>query len=126
MLKWKCIIPGEKETEWEGGNFPVTLEFGEDYPSKPPIAKFPAGFYHPNIFPSGRVCLSILNEEKGWKPSITVVQILTGIQRLLKEPNAADPAQEPALYDFRDRLAEYKVKVREQAKKFRTTGDDAH
>jgi len=24
--------------------------------------KFPAGFYHPNIYPSGTVCLSILNE----------------------------------------------------------------
>lgn len=24
--------------------------------------KFPAGFFHPNIYPSGTVCLSILNE----------------------------------------------------------------
>lgn len=24
--------------------------------------KFDAGFYHPNIYPSGTVCLSILNE----------------------------------------------------------------
>eukprot|EP00983_Pelagomonas_calceolata_P109952 1159615-Pelagomonas_calceolata.AAC.2 len=27
--------------------------------------KFPAGFYHPNIYPSGTVCLSILNEVSG-------------------------------------------------------------
>lgn len=24
--------------------------------------KFPQGFFHPNIYPSGTVCLSILNE----------------------------------------------------------------
>jgi hypothetical protein len=27
-----------------------------------PQCKFPAGFFHPNIYPSGTVCLSILNE----------------------------------------------------------------
>ena len=24
--------------------------------------KFPANFFHPNVYPSGTVCLSILNE----------------------------------------------------------------
>ena len=38
------------------------------------------GFFHPNIYPSGTVCLSILNEEEGWRPSITVKQILLGVQ----------------------------------------------
>jgi hypothetical protein len=51
-----------------------------DYPSKPPKCKFPAGFFHPNIYPSGTVCLSILSEEDGWRPSITVKQILLGVQ----------------------------------------------
>ena len=36
----------------------------QDYPHKPPKCKFPAGFFHPNIYPSGTVCLSILNEEE--------------------------------------------------------------
>lgn len=50
---------------------------------------------HPNIYPSGTVCLSILNEEEDWKPHITVKQILTGIQKLLKdEPNIDSPAQQ--------------------------------
>jgi ubiquitin-conjugating enzyme E2 I len=42
--------------------------------------KFPKDFFHPNIYPSGTVCLSILNEDEGWRPSITIKQILTGIQ----------------------------------------------
>eukprot|EP00884_Botryococcus_braunii_P022823 jgi/Botrbrau1/9224/Bobra.0028s0020.1 len=36
MLKWKCHIPGKKDTDWEGGFFPLTLDFPEDYPAKPP------------------------------------------------------------------------------------------
>ncbi len=28
--------------------------------------------FHPNIYPSGNVCLSILNEEEDWKPCITI------------------------------------------------------
>lgn len=45
---WKCFIPGKQGTEWEGGFYPLTMEFSEDYPSKPPKCKFPAGFFHPN------------------------------------------------------------------------------
>lgn len=51
------------QTEWEGGFYPLTLHFSEDYPSKPPKCKFPPGFFHPNVYPSGTVCLSILNED---------------------------------------------------------------
>lgn len=51
------------QTDWEGGFFPLTLHFSEDYPSKPPKCKFPQGFFHPNVYPSGTVCLSILNED---------------------------------------------------------------
>jgi hypothetical protein len=40
-----------------------------------PAGQFPAGFFHPNIYPSGTVCLSILDEEKDWKPTITVKQV---------------------------------------------------
>lgn len=68
-----------------------------DYPSKPPkckwdyilrqrklryeinasfcIGKFTPPLFHPNVYPSGTVCLSILNEDEGWKPAITVKQV---------------------------------------------------
>uniref|UniRef100_M1ALH9 Ubiquitin carrier protein n=1 Tax=Solanum tuberosum TaxID=4113 RepID=M1ALH9_SOLTU len=54
----KCL-----QTDWEGGCYPLTIHFSEDYPSKPPKCKFPPGFFHPNVYPSGTVCLSILNED---------------------------------------------------------------
>ncbi|XP_073158677.1 uncharacterized protein [Henckelia pumila] len=73
------------------------MHFSEDYPSKPPKYKFSQGFFHPNIYPSGTVCLSILNEDSGWRPAITVKQILVGIQDLLDQPNPSDPAQTEGL-----------------------------
>lgn len=53
----------------------MTMEFSEDYPTKPPLCRFPKGFFHPNVYPSGTVCLSILNENDGWKPAITIKQV---------------------------------------------------
>ncbi|CAK7347507.1 unnamed protein product [Dovyalis caffra] len=108
LMVWKCIIPGKPGTDWEGGYFPLTLHFSEDYPSKPPKCKFPQGFFHPNIYPSGTVCLSILNEDYGWRPAITVKQILVGIQDLLDQPNPADPAQTDGYQLFVQDPAEYR------------------
>lgn len=51
------------QTDWEGGFYPIAIHFSEDYPSKPPKCKFPPSFFHPNVYPSGTVCLSILNED---------------------------------------------------------------
>jgi hypothetical protein len=39
------------------------------------VGKFTPPLFHPNVYPSGTVCLSILNEEKSWKPAITVKQV---------------------------------------------------
>ncbi|KAF3620349.1 Sumo-conjugating enzyme ubc9 [Capsicum annuum] len=50
-------------TDWEGGFYPLTIHFSEDYPSKPPKCKFPVGFFYLNVYPSGTVCLLILNED---------------------------------------------------------------
>jgi len=58
------------------------------------------GFFHPNVYPSGTVCLSILNEEEAWKPGITIKQILLGVQDLLDSPNPLSPAQEDAYRIF--------------------------
>ncbi|XP_038901078.1 SUMO-conjugating enzyme SCE1 isoform X2 [Benincasa hispida] len=105
-------------TDWEGGFFPLTLNFSEDYPSKPPKCRFPQGFFHPNVYPSGTVCLSILNEDSGWRPAITVKQILVGIQDLLDQPNPADPAQTEGYHLFIQDAVEYKKRVRQQAKQY--------
>lgn len=117
LFRWKCLLPGKEGTLWEGGLFPLTLEFGSDYPAQPPRAKFPQGFVHPNVFPQGDVCLSILNPSKGWRPSITVRQILVGVQELLDDPNLADPANEIYKTFKKDRKA-YDKLIKEQTKRY--------
>lgn len=68
---------------------------------------------HPNIYPSGTVCLSILNEEEDWKPNITVKQVLLGIQKLLKdEPNIESPAQQEPLTLYKSNRDEYVKRVK--------------
>ncbi|XP_039023955.1 SUMO-conjugating enzyme SCE1-like [Hibiscus syriacus] len=115
MMVWQCVIPGKEGTDWEGGYFPLTLNFSEDYPRKPPKCKFPNGFFHPNVYPSGIVCLSILNERHGWRPSITVKQILVGIQDLLDQPNASDHAQTEGYQLYVSNSNEYRRRVQQQA-----------
>lgn len=36
------------------GLYPVDLRFSTDYPALPPVARFPAGFFHPNIYDDGK------------------------------------------------------------------------
>jgi ubiquitin-conjugating enzyme E2 I len=119
LYAWECKIPGKKGTEWEGGVYKLTMYFTEDYPNKPPKCQFQPVLFHPNIYPSGSVCLSILDVDKDWRPSLTIPQVLLGIQKLLSEPNPQDPAQQrPFDLYTRDRKAYY-ARVRQEAIKYR-------
>lgn len=114
LFRWECGVPGKPGSPWEGGVFKLFIDFSDEYPSKPPRCKFETVLFHPNIYPSGTVCLSILNEDEDWRPSITVKQILLGIQDLLDNPNAASPAQAEPFQLFTRDKAMYNAKVRAQ------------
>lgn len=125
MYKWECGIPGPVDSPWEGGIYDLLLEFPEDYPSSPPKAKFKDKLFHPNVYPSGTVCLSILSEEEDWRPKLKVkdvrvflyfYQLLLGIQNLLKHPNEKSPAQQDAYLSFINDRKSYENKVRQYAK----------
>lgn len=115
LMFWECGVPGKAGTNWQGGLFTVTMEFTEDYPSKPPKCKFRPPLFHPNVYPSGTICLSILNEEEAWRPAITIKQMLLGIQDLLDTPNPKSPAQTEAYELFITNRAEYDRRVRMEA-----------
>ncbi|KAJ2598382.1 hypothetical protein GGF39_002671 [Coemansia sp. RSA 1721] len=118
MMYWECCVPGKDGTAWEGGFYKCVLIFNEDYPASPPKCQFTPPIFHPNVFPSGTVCLSILSADKDWKPSITLKQILLGVQSLLDEPNNSDPAQADAYHLFKKDPVAYEKKVRHQAAQF--------
>jgi len=116
IMLWHCAVPGKQGTDWEGGLYRVTMEFNDEYPSKPPRCKFAPRIFHPNVYPSGTICLSILDENKGWKPAITIKQMLLGIQDLLDNPNNADPAQREPFQMLRDDPSTYRERIRMQAR----------
>ncbi|KAL8504897.1 hypothetical protein ACS0TY_016187 [Phlomoides rotata] len=116
LMVWHCIIPGKSNTDWEGGYYPLTMKFTQDYPTKPPKCYFPQDFFHPNVYSSGAICLSILNQHDGWRPNITVKQLLVCIQDLLDLPNPDSPANSYVCRLFVDRREEYKERVRQLAK----------
>lgn len=100
-MTWSVGIPGKAGTIWEGATYPLVISFSNEYPTKPPKCRFDPGFWHPNVYPSGTVCLSILNEEEDWRPALTLKQILLGIQELLDTPNLESPAQADAFHAYK-------------------------
>ena len=40
LLNWDVVIPGKKDTMWEGCEFNLTMEFSSDYPATAPVVKF--------------------------------------------------------------------------------------
>eukprot|EP00999_Lentomonas_sp_LEN2_P000728 NODE_1725_length_756_cov_14.195548_g1676_i0.p1 GENE.NODE_1725_length_756_cov_14.195548_g1676_i0~~NODE_1725_length_756_cov_14.195548_g1676_i0.p1 ORF type:complete len:165 (-),score=20.46 NODE_1725_length_756_cov_14.195548_g1676_i0:187-681(-) len=118
LMEWEAAVPGKQGTPWEGGEYKLKIEFSNDYPSKPPKCRFSPVLFHPNVYPSGTVCLSILNEEKDWRPAITLKQILLGIQELLDSPNISDPAQEEPYKLYMNNKDEYRKRVLIEAQKY--------
>jgi len=124
FYKWSVVIFGPSDTIYEGGFFKALLEFPDDYPNSPPQMKFVTKMWHPNIYPDGRVCISILhppgvdkfNEqeraEERWRPSLGAEEILLSVISMLNDPNPDSPANIDAAVMFRNNPDEYKSRVR--------------
>lgn len=48
-----------------GGFFRARLSFPPEYPLLPPKMKFETPIFHPNVYPNGDVCISILHPPVG-------------------------------------------------------------
>jgi ubiquitin-conjugating enzyme E2 I len=93
------------------------LKFSESFPITAPQCIFTPPIPHPNIFPSGAVCLSILSYD--WKPAITVKQILLGIQELLGDPNLKSPANQDMYLMFREKRSQYEANAKAFSARFK-------
>jgi ubiquitin-conjugating enzyme E2 I len=93
----------------------LLVVFSDEYPIRPPKVIFTPPLFHVNVYPEGNVCLSIINEGDGWKASISLKQILLGVQDLLDSPNPKSAANGPALQLYQKSKKEYDQKIREIA-----------
>ena len=124
LRAWKCGILGKKGTDWANGQYRLSINFGEEYPHRPPSVQFDEEMFHPNIYLSGRISLDLLNETK-WKGTTTIKQILLAIQELLASPNIAvtkrgiiAAANVEAATLFTKEPDQYARKIRQMAKKY--------
>lgn len=123
------MIVGPPDTLYEGGFFQAKLEFPTEFPSMPPEMKFKSEMWHPNVFPDGKVCISILhppgtdkfNEgetaDERWRPILGVESIIISVISMLSDPNDFSPANIDAAVMWRNDKAAFKKRVREVVRK---------
>ncbi|KAH0487725.1 MAG: hypothetical protein KVP17_003534 [Porospora cf. gigantea B] len=91
--------------------------------------KFEQDMWHPNIYPDGRVCISILhppgedvfNQQESamerWRPIHGVESILLSVLSILSDPNLDSPANVDAAKQMKECPEEYKKAVRRLARR---------
>jgi ubiquitin-protein ligase len=111
IMDWRGIIYGPEDTPFEGGVFKLKMSFDEAYPQHPPEVSFISRVYHPNVYPSGELCLDILKNK--WSPTYDIGAVLLSVQSLLNDPNISSPANSEAAGVFASDKREYRKRVRE-------------
>ncbi|KAI1733748.1 ubiquitin-conjugating enzyme/RWD-like protein [Xylaria scruposa] len=103
----KAMIIGPHETPYEFGFFEFSFKFNKDYPRKSPSVTCTTTNggrcrFNPNIYASGKVCLSILGTWRGepgeqWSAAQGLESILISIQSLMSSnPYENEPGFENA------------------------------
>jgi len=124
LFNWHIYLEGPKDTIYEGGVFQLSMTFPKDYPMSPPQLKFISDFWHPNVFPDGKVCISILHPpgedemsgerpEERWLPTQSVATIMLSVISMLSDPNFSSPANVDASVQWRKDMTAFKRKVKE-------------
>lgn len=125
IFNWKvALIVLNPDSVYHGGYFLATMTFPRNYPYSPPDFKFKHPLFHPNVYPDGRLCISILHppgedEMSGesasirWSPAQRVESVLLSVLSLLDDANVDSPANVDASKMYRDDKEAYKQKVQE-------------
>ncbi|RXW13872.1 hypothetical protein EST38_g11982 [Candolleomyces aberdarensis] len=88
------IIEGPEGTPYAGGYFRVRFNFTEEFPAAPPKCWFATKLFHPNVGPTGEICVNTL--KKDWKSTYGIGHILVTVKCLLIYPNPESALDEEA------------------------------
>ncbi len=105
ILNGCALIIGPPNTPYEYGNFLFEFHFSKKYPYEPPTVVYKsndgATRFNPNLYRSGKVCLSILNTWSGeqWSACQTLRSMLITLQMTLNEmPLINEPGVDEKLH----------------------------
>jgi ubiquitin-protein ligase len=115
----KVMVVGPKDTPYQHGYYFFTLQFPQNYPENPPVAKFITTDgrirFNPNLYQCGKVCLSLLNTFSGpaWTLCQNLKAILLALQTVLNEnPLTNEPGFENTSRHHSDCYTNYNTIVR--------------
>ena len=98
MLKGRALIIGPADTPYADGFYLFKFQFPANYPHVPPKVDFCTSDgvtrFNPNLYRTGKVCLSILNTWKGepWSGCQTISSVLLALCTILNdEPLLNEP-----------------------------------
>jgi ubiquitin-conjugating enzyme E2 R len=100
------------------------MTFTDEYPYQPPTFRFLVPIYHPNIYPDGKLCISILHNpgeddmsgeaaSERWSPLQGVESVLRSVLLLLDSPEISSPANVDAGVMYRDDRKAYNEKAKD-------------
>jgi len=91
ILSGYAMIIGPENTPYENGIYMFNFNFPTNYPYSPPVLKYMTNDGHtrfnPNLYRTGKVCLSILNTWRGeqWTSCQTIRSVLLTLITVLNE-----------------------------------------
>ncbi|KAJ5586273.1 Ubiquitin-conjugating enzyme subunit [Penicillium hetheringtonii] len=124
IFKWDiALIVLNPDSLYHGGYLKASMTFPKNYPYSPPEFRFLVPLYHPNIYPDGRLCISILHppgedEMSGelaaerWSPAQRVESVLISILSLLDDAEVSSPANVDAAIMLRKDPVKYHAIVK--------------
>jgi len=119
IFRWRlALMVINPDSAFNGGYFKAEMTFSDQYPYAPPTFRFLIPLYHPNIYPDGNLCISILHTpgedimsgeaaSERWSPLQGVESVLRSVLLLLDDPEINSPANVDASVLYRDNRKEY-------------------
>ncbi|KAK3678656.1 Ubiquitin-conjugating enzyme subunit [Vermiconidia calcicola] len=125
IFEWSAaLLVLNPDSLYYGGYFKAILKFPKNYPYEPPDFRFERPLWHPNVYPDGRLCISILHQPgedtmsgemagERWSPVQRVESVLISVLSLLDDAEVSSPANVDAGVQFRKDPEAYKERVRQ-------------
>ncbi|KZZ98334.1 Ubiquitin-conjugating enzyme/RWD-like protein [Moelleriella libera RCEF 2490] len=125
ILHWKVgLWVVNPDSVWHGAYLRADMRFPSDYPYQPPSFRFlTKNICHPNVYPDGNLCISILHrpgddEQSGesaserWNVLHGVESVLRSVLLLMDDPEIKSPANVDASVLYRDVRSNYDLKAK--------------